>query len=418
LSFDKTPTEIHLKLFVDQTKVAPAASVRLADGTLLAKLSIQANDTRLRGIRLLNRMGDLNLRQLRGSYWDGTPPQLLKPEESRIHLNGGSIAYGTLEGFSEETNSLLFRTEEESRSIPLNEINSVFLSRSGDASPPVTESHPGPDVTHVSWADGGYVSGRFLNATDSAIQLQPSWSQAPLQASLHHARELTFERVLSDPPEPEQSASDNFQPADSANVPVAGTQESLDHLEYDGGSLRGTLVTEGESSNPLRWKPVGASNGSGFVTTNGMRIRRSAIAAEVAVDGKQFPDAIYLSNDDVLPCRLESWSEESVRVTTPFADAREFPVTEVRAVELDAGARTQLVGFSDPGCSVSGGNKAQGSTVSFRTTGTLSHPNAITGDSVSFHMKWTENDQISMKIYLFGERTRRPDQGIALQLNI
>ncbi|MCA9064772.1 MAG: hypothetical protein KDA96_16990, partial [Planctomycetaceae bacterium] len=413
-------SQLHVKVYVDfgndqQPERRPTASVYTADGRLLGALPLTGARNRANAISLRSRRGGLTLRMIRLSRWDGTPPQAVQSGKTRVQLSDGTIAYGTIASLQEQT--LELTDDGQIQQIPLESITTIVLQ--SDVGTAENASVAGPQVgdASISWSDGGFMSGQIVAANDSHLTVKTTYSNEPMTAALLDASEIFFPRVKSDT----NSQAVPSEPAANPQQPVAESlpQEAFpDILSYNAGSLHGSLVTEGQSTNPLQWIPVGAKTGTPFRTDRPVRIQRQSVSADAPVDATLFPDAIYLKNNDVLPCRLESCDESQLHIATPFADVRQFATADVRAVELGAGSRTRMMGFGDRGWALTGGNQKSDNDVQFRQQGTLSHSNLLTGETVSFRMQWNEADTLSFETVLFGERTRGPKQGIGLRFMI
>ncbi|MEZ6132560.1 MAG: TlpA disulfide reductase family protein [Planctomycetaceae bacterium] len=349
---------------------------------------------------------DLTLKRLRICEWDGAIPQELVPGESRVQLQSGSIRYGTIVGFSDDDQSLQLKvnpevdaaakppaTDEvadktpEVVSVPLTEISQVVLSteetKIGDAG-----------RTIVAWRNGGFVSGSLVTMDHDSITLKTAFSDAPVKSSLAGVRRIGLPN--SDDP-----------------------KEEPDRLFFDGGSLRGNLTVE-DNDEPIRWTPVGGRNATTLISGGSARFQRGAEPEEIAIDSVQFPDVVYLHDGDVFPCRLETADDEQLRIDTPVSETRQLNASLVKAVEFGNSHRARRKGFSDQGWTRGAGNvnTHDGKAISFTGNATYGHESILTGDAVSFTLKWKPTCYGSLTMMLFADSLKHPESATVVNLTL
>jgi hypothetical protein len=137
--------------------------------------------------------------------------------------------------------------------------------------------------------------------------------------------------------------------------------------------------------------PLGGVQSVALAQNGNARIlRRSGIAhfSENPDLLKGFPDVVYLSNDDVLPCRVDLWNEDSVSLSSPLAGMKTLPLSAIRAVELSASNRTHQRNFAAPEWKGRVVRSDDRKSIQFRGNVSYTHPSILTGDTIRFQLQW------------------------------
>ena len=398
----KDQRKIHVHLFVDFPKKVMA--VYSSAGQFLGKKSSGTWEQPRDGIVFHVMDSDLSIKHLRVAAWDGVLPQPLVPGESRVHLKDGTIHYGTLAGLAEDqtlriavhhpADTAPSTTEpgdvSEIMAIPVSDVSRVVISTN-------VENAEAEDKTRIAWPDGGYISGDLVSMDHDSVTLSTEHSKAPITSSLAGVKRVVL-------PTAERS---NVEP---------------DRLFFEGGSLGGNLTVEAGDSAPIRWIPIGGRNSTTLISNGNARFQRGEEPQKLTIDTVAYPDVIYLENGDVLPCRLEGCDEQFLRITSSVMDTRQLPNRHVKAIELGASDRSRHEGFGDAGWQYTGGNWGTGfptDVIEFQTANrAFGHTSILTGDDVSFHLKWGGQSYGSITVWMYAEKLVAPQQSTAVTFTI
>ncbi|MEZ6060559.1 MAG: TlpA disulfide reductase family protein [Planctomycetaceae bacterium] len=363
--------KVHLHLFLDRR--AGTLSVYRDNGQKLAQMQGSPERSPETGLLFRNGDGNLTLTHLRVSQWDGNPPQELKAGESRVHLPDGTIQYGRLSGVSDDGSRLKFAAGDDVTELAISELSTIIVNDD-------PEIVPGQSAARVVWEDGSIVSGKISEIRGNMISVSTDYSDTPITSAMNGVRRISLPATEMPSDEPDQ-------------------------LFFDGGALKGNLIVQDGQESPIRWKPLGGINASALAGGGDARFLRGAAATEITFDQQSFPDVIYLVNDDVLPCRLESSSEDSVTISTPLSEVRQIAAEHVKAVELLSGGRSGQTGFDTDGWKrINGSAKITKDTIEFATTGGVGHPSVLSGDTVQFRLKWNSEQISTLSLMLFADR--------------
>lgn len=361
---------------------------------------------------------DLTLKHLRIGAWDGSVPPELVPGRSRVHLQNGTVHYGTLQDFSGDTKTLQFAVQdpESSGQTPAKE-GEAPAALDSEEKPPAEERPKGdariapsadsPDAsdniiqipladiatlvlstnesrnrdqakTAVSWSNGAFLSGQMVSMNHDSITLKTDNSKQPITSALGGVRRIGFPNTVK-------------------------PEEQPDQLFFEGGSLRGSLTVEDHAS-PIRWKPVGGLNASALISGGQARFQRGAEPEQIAIDSTQFPDVAYLHDGDAFPCRVKSGNSDSFQIVTPLSDIRQIDASLVKAIEFGNSHRARQVGFADPQWRRLQGNVTNhdGQAIAFSAGNPMyGHPSILTGDAISFRLRWKPSCYGSVTLDLY-----------------
>jgi thiol-disulfide isomerase/thioredoxin len=252
------------------------------------------------------------------------------------------------------------------------------------------------------------VSGTLVSIADGRAVLRPSYSESPLSCDLNNILRLGL---------------------------TPGQKESAqsDRLFHAGGSLQGSLVVDGEADTPIQWKPLGGLNAATLKNGGDARFVRAEGMKHFSENPEMlasFPDVIYLKNNDVLPCRVESCTEDQVQLALPFSDVKSFAREHIKAVELSGTGRIHQRGFGAEGWRGVASQKVPKKAVAdhekpgmveaivLRGNASASHPSILTGDTVRFHMKWPVQSYANMTVSLFGTGTRKDESSTHVSFSL
>ncbi len=379
---------VHLHVFIDRP--TKTMHVYAATGTKLGEITTSGLRGGPEGLLFRNGEFDMSIRRLRVSHWDGKPPRIVSGDNSRIELRDGTLHFGTVQAFDTATGLLTMVVDSKTIETPIADVGSLIISSD---SPSESNAERGP--AWLRWSDGSYASGSLVSINDGIAELKTDYTAQTLKCSTKGLLQLGLSR----------SAPASADPADSANP-----QEKTDRLFHDKGTLQGSLVVDGAADAPIQWKPFGGVNASTLQGVGNARFVRAADIRHFSEDPEllaAFPDVVYLKNNDVLPCRVESCSPDEIRLTSPLTEARSFTREHVRAVELAAAGRIHQSGFGAKGWKgLNSKQKAEAGKLEFRGNVEYSHPDILTGDTVRFRLEWPKQSWASLTVSLFGSGRR------------
>lgn len=383
--------QLNLHIFVDFDEHQMAVYTHA--GRLLGRTTSKHWEKPTKGLIVETVEGRLAIKELRIGQWDGKLPQNLRVGETRLHRADGEILYGQLAGYNSDTDELLFDAQPDPESAPTQmtvaaqEVTNLVLSTEAQQA-----SHKGK--TLVLWRDGGFLSGDMVALKDGRITLQTADSSRPLSGSLSHFRLLRL---------PNTSQFEN----------------DPDRLFFDGGSLHGTLTLEDNDSAPIRWKPVGGLNSSTLVSRGKARFQRGSEPEELLIDTAAFPDVIFMKGGDVFPCKVAQADPQSIHLTSPIVSIAQVPAEEVKAIELGSIVRKRQSGFADRGWkTMAGAVRATDQEIVFNSTAVRGHPNFMTGNLLSFRVRWSQQTYGNLAIKLFADDIFRHEDASLISLQL
>ena len=382
---------LHLQLFADFT--AGTASVYLATGEKLGDISFDpqqpsddepAPDPALSpealaatkegryGMLFRNGAGAMTIRRLRISEWNGREPQIVNGNGTRVETMTGDILFGKISPNPAQTNGLTLEQPGGPRDLQISDLSTVVFQ----LDQPAAE----PGKTQISWSDGAAISGDLASIRDGAAELLTSWSNSPVICRTDTLSAVTF--------------------------PLSKAKEAAsDQLFHADGSLQGSLSFDGPADSSIRWTPHGAVQSVALAHSGNARIlRRSGVMhfSENPDLLKGFPDVVYLTNDDVLPCRVDLWTEDSVSLSSPLASMKTLPLSSIRAVELSASNRIHQRDFAASEWKGRVVRADDRKSIQFRGNVSYTHPTILTGDTIRFQLQWPQQCYGHLMVSLCG----------------
>ena len=384
-------SSVHLHVFIDRpTKTMYVYS---SSGKKLGEIATLGLRGGPEGILFRNGDFDLTIRRLRVSHWDGKPPRIISGDNSRIELSDGTIHFGQVQAFDAATGILTLAVDSATIQTPIIDVGSLIIS-SQSAPEPVAQS----GAAWMRWNDGCYVSGSLVSVINGIAELKTDYAATTLKCNTTGLVQLGLSRSSSAPPEAEASLK---------------KRDETDRLFHEHGTLQGSLVVDGAADSPIQWKPFGGVNASILQGVGNARFVRASGIRHFSENPEllaAFPDVVYLRNNDVLPCRIESCSPDGIQLTSPLTEARSFTREQVRAIELSAAGRIHQSGFGADGWKgLNSKQKANPGELEFRGNVEYSHPEILTGDTVRFQIEWPKQSWASLTVSMFGSG-RRDDQ--------
>ncbi len=360
--------KVHLFLFVDME--SRQMTVFSDSGQKLAEIVASDGDFGTSGILLRNGARNLTLEHLSIAKWDGTPFQGVQSEKSRVHTADGKVHYGQIVRVSDDRQSVQVSDGTVESSIQLGEIRALIVKESAASAVP-------PSDVRLTFTDGESISGSLVGLSDGKVLLKTVHSDEPVSSKLEGAANLQLTGTITPPAEP-------------------------DRMYFPSGSLQGTLVIDDTSDSPVRWKPLGGLNASSLIADGTARFVRGQKAAQVAVDTNRFPDVLYLTNNDVIPCRLLSCRSDTIRMESPFCQMSEIPAVDVRAIELRQMHEEGRRGFADKGWRrIVGSPQYDAERLVFKASEAIGHTSILAGDVVQFRLSWGQKVAATLTFHMY-----------------
>lgn len=376
---------VHLNLLLSRKD--NQLSIYSRAGEKLAEIVDKRGFIKPTGIQLWNRGTDLTLSYLRVDRWNGELPKPLKVGESRIQLTDGTVVYGQLPKFTNDSDEIVIGDGDEKQTISVKQMSEIVVN-DGDAS----EKKNSP--SSIAWKEGGFVSGEIVSINEGRVAIKTEYSSQPMESSLVGVQRISLPNT-------------------------AETPENSDQIFFTGGSLRGELVIDGETENPIRWTPVGGLNSSALSNQGNARFVRGKKGQELSFDPQVWTDILYLVNGDVIPCQLLDANEEGIKVKIPFSDVSDIPAKHVKAIEFSSEGKVATSGFADNNwMRVVGRPKKSDESLEFQTSGGYGHESILTGDIVKFRLKWGRQQFSQLLIQLYGDRLGNDADATSIQINV
>jgi peroxiredoxin len=335
------------------------------EGKLLAELDVSDAAPRPKfGLRLVNHHGTVRLKQLRIMRWNGDPPHEVEAGKTRLHREGGSVAYGEIEGFDAATKEFLTTHDGQPLRIPAGDVESVVWS--GPADVPARQIrvllHDG---TRLSGSLGKVEAGRLwltcpgiteplgapLPDLQSLVVLderKPSWEPTSRGGRLEADGFVLHGCLLDGSQQPDASCL-VWQPRGSA------TASPLKHgvagrIVYRDASAPSSSQPAQSSSNrqqPPAQVLQGQGGAQGGFLAGVVRVlagEPAPVTSKPATPSSQrFGPTLYLRTGDTIPCTVERIDERGVTFRSPMFDVTSVAHDKIKAVELENWSRTTKI---------------------------------------------------------------------------
>ena len=339
--------QIQFIAYIDQT--AGRVAIYSIKGQKIADIKVAAKTPKIGTcISLTNKRGDVRLERLRISRWNGDVPKETLADQSRIHLTDGSIVYGKILRYENESKSFVVESETdtgeekkvEETNVPADRIQSLFFP---------TRSEDKPRSIRIIDQEGARLSGELLKVENNNLLLKVPGLKDPVPFAL--------------------SALNTITPLTQEVTEKSTRDGAIGFLELDGARIEGQLVDAGElpDSSCLAWKPILSSSSSPLkLGVSGKINYRDPLLNKPAAATPNQPQIaqprglanlrglsralgtktgstlglgarnLYLRTGDVIPSEITKIDEEGLTFKTPLSDSTFVSHAKVKAVELGA----------------------------------------------------------------------------------
>ena len=381
-TMDNDTTQIHLLLYLDME--SERLLVCSPQGEVLATHETPNPKQMPRTLSLRNGSGTVTLQHLRIERWNGNSVGSLAAGRTGIQQVDGTVHHGT--GVSITDRMIRLQNESGETGIPVELTGSLEIS----TDIPKESTASVKDTSRIKWRDGGALCGHIINMTETVATIRPAWSEQPISANPQGIQVI-----------------DLGGKASAVSAP--------DELIVGGRLLHGHLVVD-DGEQPLTWKPTGSADGIPLRSGDDAVVTRSTKTSPVVIDPQKYPDIIYLRNHDVIPCRLQSITGNTVMLASPFTSAKQFFSNDIQALELSSTQQRSSLGFADSQWKrIRGKIKQEGGQVQL-ISGSFGSENGIPGDRLNFDAQWPPDQWTFMKVHLFADHLHQPKTASACTL--
>jgi len=310
MTIEEDVSEIRLRLALD----SEAGEVRMfdANGRSLVAVNGIKTTTGGSGIYIRNRGEDLTVRRLsvyrQSNKLAGQP---VDSSKARVHLIDGRVLCGQL--LVGNGGAFVVDQDGMQQDVDVTTVDRIARPRVHLAA----SSAP----VELTYADGAILRGRVEEANSDQVILRTSFSETPVTCALAGASMLRFAPSASGAKPPSLDSDQLFSPS---------------------GRLRGQLAFD-VAGSPLGWKPEGAATSLRLTALGRARVERNSkrISYRASFEIDQFPHILHLKTGEILPCKVVSYSRETLGLQAPFMSGREIASTYVKGIELSPVRRSQ-----------------------------------------------------------------------------
>ena len=300
-------------------------------------------------VRLENRGESLKVDRLQVSNWVGGIPERLGTGEVSLALDDGSVLSGRVAEVVGSKSGLRIATASGEVTVEISKLSEARFS------PESSEVASGQ--CRLFLRDGSCISGRLGIVSDEAWRVEPSVGVGEI--SVPRSTLLSINVLQNDP-------------ADVQEVPVLGR---IGRLQVGPDLISGRLISDSRPPKPdafaLAWHPLRSRTAArirrdcvgAILFRDPMTMKREGAAAKLLEQQKarnqqlrrglnfgelflqrtdlsklapvnQDAHVLHLRSGDTMPCRVESFGVDGLRVSTEFDGVRVIPNAQVKAVEF------------------------------------------------------------------------------------
>ena len=305
LTIEKGQKNVRLRLALDDT----TGMMEVFDFT--GRSLVKLNGVRLvednSGLYIHNRGQDLTVWNLSVYRQPVGTKQQINLSKPRVHMIDGQVVYGRL--FVEEGNAYVLNEDQTRHDINLEQVDRIVR--------PNIKLAKVTDIAELFYADGGVVRGQIQQLNSDQVILQTAFAEKPVSCALPGASTLQLS-----PLNPEKRKNEQIQ--------------DKDQLFCVSGLLHGRL-SFAASNSPLSWKFEGAMKPVRLSGAAEARVKRNRDLAEPTFDIKAFPELLHLKNQEIIPCKIESYNKETLTFKSPFIVIGKIDSGHVKGVEFANG---------------------------------------------------------------------------------
>lgn len=360
------------------------------------------------GLLLRNGKDDLTLHRLNVASGNRDDSDDLRPGDSRVFTADGKVHFGLLSEVDETADRLTIRTRDSDVSVKLSDVRGIFPDVS-DSAKSVSQQPPGePDPAasgpvKAFWADGTVVSGQLIEITDSVTVIRADFTETPVRSQTKGLIRLSNAAAV-----PVSDAHDRLYLGDQSSLP--GTLQpsgmNLQNRDSDGTDnhserLHPDQQRSSSQESVIRWRVPGAESFSPLIRSP-FRVVRNSHRSSSDEASPEHPDVVYLTSEDIVPCRIEQVSDDQLRVSSAWFSETQIPTTMIRAVELHRPEKVGRRGFVESEwMRIVGRADLQPETLTFRASEAIGHKDLLDGNVLRFRLSWSEQITASLTLNLY-----------------
>ena len=307
------PKTKRLALQIQWNRKTNVVTVRDEKGKELCSTPLPAGRLGLNdGIYIANKSGDLQIDSLRINKMAAE----YDPSRIGVQVTEGLSAYGELVGFDGKNWTVADKL------VPASTFRSAVLN---------LETLPNSDEDNIllRYHDGSTIHGKLVGAADNKLSLKTNFVDKPVESNLLGASIVRFQN----------------DPKQNPKLKAEGKHR----LFSDYGILFGQITAgSGKQHDVIRWKPVGCEEGLPLTNGNSrIVLSEEKDYEESDPSAIEWPDTIYLNNKDILPCRVNSITDDKILFES-FVDNGAISQSEIKAIDFARSEDAGPVSFLDP----------------------------------------------------------------------
>ncbi len=367
-------TAKRLKLLIHWNRVKHQIVIHDEKGRQLAQAKLgKPRKKSSPGIFIENKSGDLSIPALalRNSTadFDATRPSIQQLNESTTNALLKSFD-GKRWEFSPIAQQSETKTDEEVSEVAAEDFCGAFLIN--------TSVDQIAGETEIRFADGMLVSGQLKTISGGKATIKTNYTTDPVTLSLEGLSTLKF-------------ASDES----GDKKPVETKRGEMDHRLYTRvGEIRGRLEQgNGTPGDVVRWRAPGATAAVPF-NSGDARIVLKKRKKVPPNHSETFGDTLYLTNRDIVPCRIEAMDEKTIQIQA-FVENDLIDQALVKAVDFRSVIVTESIAADDPdwmvGKKSKGKFKSNSERISVIRKAEFGHPQLLATGKVEFDLSWRKD---------------------------
>ncbi|MFN9971366.1 MAG: hypothetical protein ACK58T_15875, partial [Phycisphaerae bacterium] len=185
------------------------------------------------------------------------------------------------------------------------------------------------------WTDGTIVSGQLIEITDTVTVIRADFTETPVRSQTKGLNRLSNAAAT-----PVSDAHDRLFLGDQSSLPGTLQPSGLNLQEGDSagtGNRSEKLHPDQQRSSSqesvIRWRVPGAESFTPLMRRP-FRVVRNSYRRFSEEASPEHPDVVYLTSEDIVPCRIEKVADDQLRVSSAWFSETQIPTTMIRAVEL------------------------------------------------------------------------------------
>ena len=232
--------------------------------------------------------------------------------------------------------------------------------------------------TEMRFADGMLVGGQLKTISGGKATIKTNYTNDPVTLSLDGLSTLKF-------------ATDKASDKEKAKT----NKEKMEHWLYTrAGEIRGRLEQgDGSPTDVMRWRVPGATTAVPFNSGDARIVikKRQKVSPS---SSDTFGDTLYLTNRDIVPCRIEAMDGKTIQIQA-FVENDRIDQALVKAVDFRSVIVAETIAVDDPDWVVGEKSKRKfkikDDVISVIRKAEFGHPQLLATGKVEFDLSWRKN---------------------------